>query len=235
VETRIPIRPAVHVRTHTAAGTLRDRDSVTLTLPADIDPARSRLEVRLGTSPMTAIRAMHAWLRVYPYDCSEQVTSAALPLIALLDAARTLGDSTIAPRSARADLERAVGVLTRRQGADGGIGFWRADDWTSPWLTAHAGLALLGARDVGLTVGDSVLAGIRDYLIRALRRPQLPHPWLDRWFRWERIAWASSSPRSTLTRAGAFDAAAANRLWNEPPSCPSPTRAAGRRAARGGL
>jgi hypothetical protein len=213
VETRIPIRPAFHVRTHTATGTLRDRDSVTLTLPADIDPARSRLEVRLGTSPMTVIRAMHAWLRVYPYDCSEQVTSAALPLIALLDAARTLGDSTLAPRSARADLERAVGVLTRRQGADGGIGFWRADDWTSPWLTAHAGLALLGARDVGLTVGDSVLAGIKDYLIRALRRPQLPHPWLDRWFRRERIALGEQlAALDFLTRTGAFDAAAANRL-----------------------
>jgi hypothetical protein len=213
VETRLAIRPAFHVRTHTVAGTLRDQDTVTLTLPADIDPARSRLDVRLGTSPLTVIRAMQAWLRVYPYDCSEQVTSAALPLIALLDAARTLGDSTIAPRSARADLEQAVRVLTRRQGADGGIGFWRADDWTSPWLTAHAGLALLGARDIGLSVSDSVIAGIRDYLVRALRRPQLPHPWLDRWFRRERIALGEQlAALDFLTRAGAFDAAAANRL-----------------------
>jgi alpha-2-macroglobulin len=237
VEARMPIRPAYHIRTHTAAGTLRDQDTVALTLPVDIDPARSRLEVRLGTSPLTAIRAMNARLRVYPYDCSEQVTSAALPLIALLDAARTLGDSTLAPRSARSDVGRAVAVLARRQGADGGIGFWRADDWTSPWLTAHAGLALLAARDVGVAVSDSVLEGIRNYLTRALRRPQVPALWLDTWFRRERIALGEQlAALDFLTRAGAFDAAAASRLLERAPRLPLADRA--RLAdvlARGGL
>jgi uncharacterized protein YfaS (alpha-2-macroglobulin family) len=192
---------------------LRTTDTVALRLPADIDPARSRLEVRLGGSPLSTIRAMNARLRVYPYDCSEQVTSAALPLIALLDAAHTLGDSTLAPRTARMDLERAVRVLIRRQNADGGIGFWGSDDWTSPWLTAYAGIALHGARGLGIPVADSVLAGVTAYLTRALRRPPVQFAWLTTWFRSEHISLGEQlAALDFLTRTGAFDAAAANRL-----------------------
>ena len=213
VEARVPIRPAFHVRSHTIAGVLHDRDSVTFVLPADIDPARSRLAVRVGVSPLSVIRAMYARMRVYPYDCSEQVTSAALPLIALLDAARTLGDSTVAPRTARADLEQAVRVLTRRQRADGGIGYWGADEWTSPWLTAYAGIVLLGARDFGVAVSDSVLPAIAAYLTRALRRPEVQFAWLGPYFRREPIALGEQlAALDFLTRYGAFDAAAANRL-----------------------
>jgi uncharacterized protein YfaS (alpha-2-macroglobulin family) len=213
VEARVPIRPAFHVRSHTIAGLLHDRDSVTFTLPADIDAARSRLAVRLGSSPLSVIRAMYARMRVYPYDCSEQITSAALPLIALLDAARTLGDSTVAPRTARADLEQAVRVLRRRQRADGGIGYWGTNEWTSPWLTAYAGIVLLGARDLGIPVGDSVLPNVAAYLTRALRRPQVQFAWLDSYFRREPIALGEQlAALDFLARYGAFDAAAANRL-----------------------
>ena len=90
------------------AGFLPDRDSVGSTSPADIDAARSRLAVRLGSSPLSVIRAMYARMRVYPYDCSEQITSAALPLIALLDAARTLGDSAVAWRDAAARIRASL-------------------------------------------------------------------------------------------------------------------------------
>lgn len=213
VEARVPIRPAFHVRSHTIAGVLHDRDSVTFALPSDIDPARSRLSVQLGVSPLSVIRAMYARMRVYPYYCSEQITSVALTLIALLDAARTLGDSTVAPRTARADLEQAVRVLTRRQRADGGIGYWGADEWTSPWLTAYAGIALLGARDLGVAVSDSVLPAIAAYLTRALRRPEVQFGWLAPYFRREPIALGEQlAALDFLARYGAFDAAAANRL-----------------------
>jgi uncharacterized protein YfaS (alpha-2-macroglobulin family) len=213
VEARIPIQPAFHVRSHTIAGVLHDRDSVTFALPADIDPGRSRLSVRLGVSPLSVIRAMAARMRVYPYYCSEQITSVALPLIALLDAARTLGDSTVAPRTAHGDLEQAVRVLTRRQRADGGIGYWGADEWTSPWLTAYAGIVLLGARDLGIAVSDSVLPAIATYLTRALRRPEVQFAWLGPYFRREQIALGEQlAALDFLARYGAFDAAAANRL-----------------------
>ena len=50
-------------------------------LPEGIDPARSRLSVNIGVSPLPMIRGMAQRLHVYPYYCSEQVVSAAMPLI----------------------------------------------------------------------------------------------------------------------------------------------------------
>ena len=89
------------------------------------------------------------WLRVYPYWCSEQVSSAAEPLVALYRAGPELGVDSALMRTARNDLERAVATLSRRQRSDGGIGLWSADDWTTPWLTAYAGSVLLDAKAAG--------------------------------------------------------------------------------------
>ena len=121
----MPVRPSFHPRAYTVAGILRDSGTVEIALPADVDPERSRLELSLGPTPLAVVRGAERWLRVYPYYCSEQVASAALPLAALL---RAEGDGLagVAPPDARRQLERAVATLQRRQRADGGIGLWDA-------------------------------------------------------------------------------------------------------------
>ena len=110
---------------------LVDSATAQFQLPADIDPDRSQLEISLGASPLGMIRGAFRSLRVYPYYCTEQVSSSALPLIALYRAGQRLRDTTLAPRNARADIELAVATLARRQRPDGGIGFWSASDWTT--------------------------------------------------------------------------------------------------------
>jgi alpha-2-macroglobulin len=163
----LPLKPAYHARSYTVAGVLHDSASAEIRLPADVDPERSTLRLSLGTSPLAMIRGAREWLRVYPYWCSEQVASAAEPLVALLRAGPVLGDTALA-RTARRELDRAVATLSRRQRSDGGIGLWGADDWTTPWLTAYAGGILLDARAAGLAVDDSVLARVGAYLKQAL-------------------------------------------------------------------
>ncbi|MEO8294831.1 MAG: MG2 domain-containing protein [Gemmatimonadota bacterium] len=168
VQSRLAVKDAFRPRYHTIAGMLRDSASVEFTLPPDIDPDRSRLELSLGGSPLSVIRGAFRSLRVYPYYCSEQVSSAALPLIALYRAEKRLGTGNIAPPHAREDIELAVATLARRQRPDGGIGYWAASDWTTPWLTAYAGLAFLEARNAGVVVSDSVLARLGAYLSASL-------------------------------------------------------------------
>src|SRR5262249_54552441 len=66
-----------------------------------------------------------------------------------------------------AELRRAVGMLVRRQRDDGAIGLWNAGDWSSPFISAHAGAVLLEARAAGIAVQDTGLAGISGYLAAA--------------------------------------------------------------------
>src|SRR6185312_1509384 len=109
------------------AGVLYDSGSAVFTLPAGTDPVRSQLSLSVGVSPLTAIRGMYRDLRVYPYDCSEQVSSEAMTVIALYryqpqDFQKNYG---VDPK---VQIARAVAVLTSRQRGDGAIGYWGSND-----------------------------------------------------------------------------------------------------------
>ncbi|MGE0352643.1 MAG: alpha-2-macroglobulin, partial [Gemmatimonadales bacterium] len=216
VRSRLVMQPAYHPRAHTISGVLVDTASVSFALPQGIDPARSRLVLSLGASPLGIIRGAWERLRVYPYYCSEQVASTALPLIALYRAGRRLGDSTIAPRNATRDIDLAVATLSRRQRADGGIGYWSSGDWSSPWLSAHAGLVLLEARAAGAAVDDSVIARLGRYLednIHNVRSIYTPVSW---WYDKRQVVLAEQlAAADLLSRLGRPDVATENELLRQ--------------------
>ena len=171
VRVGIPIHPANRPVTQAVSGVLRDTASVTFELPAETDLARSRLVLGFGTSPLAMVQAYQRWLDVYPYECSEQVTSRGLPLVTLYRAQRASG-ATFLKGDARPRIEQVIRTLSSRQREDGGIGLWSERDWTTPWLTAYAGRVLLDAREAGFPVRDTVLNGIAAYLTRALHDPE---------------------------------------------------------------
>ena len=172
VRVTVPVRPDYHPVVHTLAGLVRDSASVELALPAGMDLERSRLSLEIGTSPLATIRGIRETMHVYPYYCSEQVISSATPIIALYRAQHERGD-TISGKP-RVDVARAVAMLSGRQREDGGIGYWSPTDWTSPWLSAYAGLVLLDARDAGLAKVDSaVLSRLANYLRTDLHGKQV--------------------------------------------------------------
>ncbi|HZD03355.1 MAG TPA: hypothetical protein VE173_00510, partial [Longimicrobiales bacterium] len=188
VEVGVPVRPRAHPLVRTLAGLLHDSATVAFPLGEEIDPERSWLEVSFGSSPLAYVAGARQRLRLYPYYCSEQVSSVALPLIALYRArVRTGGGSGSEEEErwragAREDVQRALRLLLRRQGADGGIGYWDFDDWTTPTLTAWAGRVLLEAREAGFAVPDSALAGVAGYLERSLHEAMTAR--FAVWTRW---------------------------------------------------
>ncbi|HEU4457301.1 MAG TPA: MG2 domain-containing protein [Longimicrobium sp.] len=171
VQVGIPIHPANRPVTQAVSGVLRDTATVEFELPAETDLERSRLVLGFGTSPLAMVQAYQRWLDVYPYECTEQITSRGLPLITLYRAQRASG-VTLLKGDARPRIQQVVRTISERQREDGGIGLWSEDDWTSPWLTAYAGRALLDAREAGFTVPQGVLDGIANYLTRALHDPE---------------------------------------------------------------
>ena len=172
VRVSLPVRPDYHPRAHTIAGVLRDTATVELALPAGIDPERSRLSLNLGTSPLATIRGIEQSLHVYPYYCTEQVVSTATPIIAIYRAQRQAG--VAANERPRRDIARAVDMLSRRQRADGGIGYWSPNDWTSAWLSSYAGIVLLDAREAGVPVDTMVLSRLAAYVSAELRGESKP-------------------------------------------------------------
>jgi uncharacterized protein YfaS (alpha-2-macroglobulin family) len=182
VQKRLKIRPPYYPRAHTIAGVLWDSDIAEFSLPADIDPERSRLVINYGGSTLAIVRGAHRQLKIYPYYCSEQIASAALPLIALYRAQNQMGD-TLLSGDPKAEIEEAVAILTRRQRADGAIGYWSSDGWSNPWFSAYAGRVLLEARAAGVSVNDSLLTRLGDYLQASLRDRELIKSPLYRWYR----------------------------------------------------
>ncbi|HWA58185.1 MAG TPA: MG2 domain-containing protein, partial [Gemmatimonadales bacterium] len=172
VQKRLDVKPAYRPRAWTASGVLKDTATTELVLPEGIDPERSRLILTAGASPLSIVKGLSWYLHVYPYYCSEQTSSAAQPIIALYRAQKSVKGVTLLQGDPRRDIELAVSLLSRRQRPDGGIGYWSASDWTTPWLSSYAGVTLLEAKSVGVAVDDSVLARLAEYLRNTLKSPQ---------------------------------------------------------------
>ncbi len=163
VRVGLPVGPRASPLARTAAGSLRESESIELELDANVDLATSQLEIGFGSSPLSFVEGIKKRLDLYPYRCSEQIASHLLAAVAVY---RGLGDaqSGEAERIAQ-QIAEAVGTLLERQRADGGIGYWsRQRSFSSPIVTAYAGRALLEAANAGFLLPDSVMEGIGDYL-----------------------------------------------------------------------
>jgi hypothetical protein len=216
VLSRLPVKEAFRPRFHTIAGVLLDSATAEFRLPADIDPDRSHLEISLGASPLGMIRGAFRSLRVYPYYCTEQVSSSALPLIALYRAGQRVRDTSLAPATAKSDIELAVATLSRRQRPDGGIGFWSASDWTTPWLSTYAGMVLLEARAAGIRVSDSVLSRLGNYLKETLANTGPTYSPVSHWYdRYPLTLTERLAAADMLSRLRIPDVAAENELLRQ--------------------
>jgi uncharacterized protein YfaS (alpha-2-macroglobulin family) len=213
VETRVPIRPAFHPRAFAAAGVLADTASLEFAFPEALDPARSRVELSFGTSTLAIVRGYQRNLEIYPYYCSEQISSVALPLIALYQAEKQLGGAPVLRGDPRRQIDDAVAILSRRQRDDGAIGMWSNRDWSNAWLSAHAGRALLAARTAGIAVNDSVLTRLAGYLTRYLRSEPTVFIPVAYWYDDPRVRLSDRlAAADFLSRLGRPDVATENSL-----------------------
>lgn len=213
VQSRLAVREAFRPRFHTIAGVLYDSAGAEFQLPADIDPDKSELLLSLGASPLSVIRGAFRSMRIYPYYCTEQIASSALPLIALYRSQQQSGVKDLAPPNAKADIELAVATIIQRQREDGGIGYWRSSDWTSPWLSAYAGIVLLEARAAGIAVSDTALNRLADYLSDAIDDVEPKFSLISHWYGKRTLTLAERvAAADLLSRLGRPDVAQENEL-----------------------
>jgi hypothetical protein len=162
IQTRSPYLPA-----RTVARDVMDAGEAyapPASLLAGYVPGSAEVTVSFSPIPLDAA-ALYASLDQYPYGCTEQITSRALPLLYAGEIA-ALADRQASGRAAFV-VQEAVSTILNRQSTDGTIGLWRIGDGNaSPWLGAYATDLLSRAKAAGYAVPDAAL----DRALRSLSR-----------------------------------------------------------------
>lgn len=171
IQSRTPYFPVTEVRTAALNPGETFQLSKAITDPfvpgsAEVSVGFSRLN---GIEPGPLLDALYR----YPYGCSEQLTSSALPLLFIDVLGGEIGRGP--ERAVRPRVQNAVNQLLDRQSPDGAIGLWRVGDrWASPWLGAYVTDFLYRAKAEGYAVPQDSLDRAYDSLADIAR--------VDRWY-----------------------------------------------------
>jgi uncharacterized protein YfaS (alpha-2-macroglobulin family) len=146
-------KPATQILTRRTVKPLAKGESLTVSsdLFADLVPGTGGVAVSVGASTALDVAALLQALDRYPFGCSEQIASRALPLLYVNDLAAEahLALDTAVDQRIRDAIERLLG----RQGSNGSFGLWSTggDD---AWLDSYVTDFLTRARERGFTVPD---------------------------------------------------------------------------------
>lgn len=119
------------------------------------------MTVSFSSLPVDA-GALYSSLDRYPYGCTEQTVSRAMPLLYAeqLVGLATVGGEEAESRNdgARTRVQEAINTLLNRQSGDGAFGLWRESDrYASPWLGAYTVDFLYRAKAEGYVVPNEAL------------------------------------------------------------------------------
>lgn len=161
----LSVRPAAPYVTHVQSGYFRD-DSHEVKVTRDMFPQYRQLRANVSALPLGLATGLEAYLRQYPYGCSEQITSRAISRLVLA----TEADFGFDPAESARQLDAAFALLRSRQHSNGGFGYWGSDaaggvDYLSVYVTRF----LTEAKDAGHAVPSALLEDARRRLRQMLR------------------------------------------------------------------
>ncbi len=160
-------KPATQIITRRTVRPIAKGESLTLSgdLIADLVPGTGVVQVSVGASTALDVATLLKALDRYPYGCSEQITSRAMPLLyvnELASESQLALDSAIDQR-----IRDAIERVLSRQGANGSFGLWGpgGDDL---WLDSYVTDFLTRAREKGFPVPDVAFKLALDRLRNAI-------------------------------------------------------------------
>lgn len=164
---RLNVRPAYPAISRRSVQTLEPGASLSLSrdLVADLVPGRGGVTVYAGPDPALDVPALFGALDRYPFACSEQLTSRAMPLLYLSDFG-TPSRFRLTQEPAET-VKNAIARLVARQGSDGSFGLWEAGG-NDVWLDAYVTDFLTRARERGYEVPEQPFSMALDRLRNTL-------------------------------------------------------------------
>jgi uncharacterized protein YfaS (alpha-2-macroglobulin family) len=169
----LDVKAATQILARRSIRTLAKGESLTLTSDMFSDLVAGTGAVSMSVSLSTALDAATILkaLDRYPYGCSEQITSRAMPLLYVNDlaaGAHLAMDTAVDQR-----IRDAIDRLLARQGSNGSFGLWSAggDD---AWLDAYVTDFLTRAREKGFAVPDVLFRNALDRIRNAVVNAEEP-------------------------------------------------------------
>ncbi len=164
MEVRTPFQSVTLVsKTEQAAG---ETATLSASLAAGLMPQGATLRASFSNIGNIDLPGLLAALDEYPFGCSEQLVSRAMPLIYVEQEAKLVGSAL--PPDLRFRVQDAVDKLLERQDDSGAFGLWRAGDGEAePFLGAMIADFLTRAQAHGYTVPQHALASA----LRVLTQP----------------------------------------------------------------
>lgn len=158
----LSIRPATPYMTQLKAGVLGkgDRDLVP---ERNLYPHHRRLETGVSLLPLQFAHGFVSYLANYPYACTEQIVSQAMPTV-LLSSRPEFGYARTEPG---ADVMGLLGELRARQNDAGAYKLWPGSDQVVEFVSLYAQHLLIEAAERGQPIPPDLTANGNDYL-RAL-------------------------------------------------------------------
>jgi uncharacterized protein YfaS (alpha-2-macroglobulin family) len=167
---QLAAKPATQILTRRTVKPIAKGESLTVSadLIGDLVPGTGNVALSIGPSAALDAATLLKALDRYPFGCSEQITSRAMPLLYVneLAAEAHLALDTAIDQRIRDAIER----LLTRQGSNGSFGLWSVggDDI---WLDSYVTEFLTRAKEKGFAVPDSAfklaLDRLRNYVVNA--------------------------------------------------------------------
>src|SRR5438874_10082772 len=114
----LSVRPPAPFMTDVRSGSFKDKIEIRVT--REMHPEFRKLDATVSALPLGLARGLDAYLKDFPFGCSEQLTSGAFCRLTLADET----DFGLSRAEINKQLERTFGVLARRQNDQGGFGYW---------------------------------------------------------------------------------------------------------------
>ncbi len=133
---------------------------------ADFVPGTASVNVSAGGAARLDVVGILEALDRYPYGCSEQTTSRALPLLYLNDVAASVGMGGDADLHDR--IQNAIESLLAKQGSSGAFGLWGPYTGGDLWLDAYVTDFLTRAAAAGYDVPQLALTTALDNLANSI-------------------------------------------------------------------
>ena len=162
---RIAVRPAQPRVTERVTAWLEPGQTARMSI-ADAEsflPGTRALGLAVSMRPEFDAPTLLSALDRYPYGCTEQTISRALPLLYLAEVAKAW-DHEIQETTLRARIEGAIRRTLDRQRSDGSFSVWYASGSAQAWLSAYAFDFLTRAQEQGHHVPEAAYAQARAWL-----------------------------------------------------------------------
>ena len=133
--------------------------------PADVFPQFGGLAIETSSTQLQELTDAVLYLTSYPYECSEQLASRIITIMALRDVLTAFKTKDLpSPQAMEVAVKRDLKTLEGMQTEDGGFGFWQSGNRSWPYLSLHVAHALARARQEKFHVPDEMFDKAQEYL-----------------------------------------------------------------------